>query len=404
MPAIAKTIRTDALSLGLMANSVTIPDSLLPLDGRFGSGPSKIRLEQMKALNDAGTTIMGTSHRQPPVKQLVASIRTGLRDFFALPDGYEVVLGNGGASAFWDIVSSCLVEHRAACGTYGSFSASFAKAMATAPFLEDPALYDSAPGTYRLPEYTDGVDAYCWAHNETSTGVAAPVRRVPGSEAQHALTIIDATSGAGALPVDITQTDVYYFSPQKAFGSEGGLWIAILSPAAIERVNALQDDAGGKNSSRWIPRFLSLKTAIDNSRNNQTLNTPSIATLILLENQIRWLNAQGGLSWATQRCAHSADLLYTWAQHSGYTSPFVQSPDARSHAVVTLEVDQTIDANEIIAQLRANGIVDTFGYRKLGLNLLRVGVFPSVDPADVEALTHCIDYVTEHLQTAEPRR
>ncbi len=379
-----------------MANTVIIPDSLLPRDGRFGSGPSKIRTAQMQALNAAGTTLMGTSHRQPAIKTLVASIQRGLEDFFSLPAGYEVTLGNGGASAFWDIVSCCLIRRRAACGTYGSFSSSFATAMARAPFIEDPVCYDSRPGTYRLPEYDSRVDAYCWAHNETSTGVCAPVQRVEGSQAQHALTIIDATSGAGALPVDITQTDAYYFSPQKAFGSDGGLWLAMLSPAAIERAQILQAEADRRSSPRWIPRFLSLTAAIDNSRKHQTLNTPAIATLIMLENQVRWLNDQGGLPWTTHRCAQSASILYAWAEHCNYATPFVKDPRARSNAVVTIDLDSALDANEVVATLRGNGIIDTFGYRKLGRNQLRVGVFPSVDPQDVEALTNCIDYVVKH--------
>lgn len=379
-----------------MVHSVTIPRSILPSDGRFGSGPSKIRADQMRTLFEAGTDLMGTSHRQPPIKHLVASIQEGLHDLFSLPDGYEVVLGNGGASAFWDIVSCCLVRQRAACGSYGSFSGSFATTMAAAPFIDDPAIYKSRPGTYRLPEYTDAVDAYCWAHNETSTGVAAPVRRVAGSAEQGALTIIDATSGAAALPVDITQTDAYYCSPQKALGSDGGLWIAMLSPAAIERADIIQREANEAGSARWIPRFLSLQLAINNSRKHQTLNTPAIATLIMLEGQVRWLNDQGGLTWSTARCTQSAETLYSWATRSDFAAPFVTDPDARSHAVVTIDLDDAIDANEIVASLAANGIRDTFGYRKLGRNQLRVGVFPSVEPGDVEALTHCIDYVVEH--------
>lgn len=350
----------------------------------------------MQALAAAGTTLMGTSHRQPPIKTLVASIQDGVSEFFSLPAGYEVVLGNGGASAFWDIVSCCLVKRRAACGTYGSFSSSFATAMARAPFIDEPVRYESLPGTYRLPEYNGQVDAYCWAQNETSTGVAAPVRRIAGSQAQHALTIIDATSGAGALPVDMAQADAYYYSPQKAFGSDGGLWIAVLSPDAIERAQTIETETAREPSARWIPRFLSLQAAIDNSRKHQTLNTPAIATLIMLENQVRWLNAQGGLTWSTDRCAQSASLLYAWAERSAYAAPFVGDARARSNAVVTIDLDPSIDAGDVVAVLRGNGIVDTFGYRKLGRNQLRVGVFPSVDPQDVQALTQCIDYVVAH--------
>nr|WP_217625481.1 phosphoserine transaminase [Bifidobacterium colobi] len=377
--------------------TVKIPDSLKPEDGRFGSGPSKVRPEQIAALDAGATTLLGTSHRQAPVKQLVGSIREGLHDFFRLPDGYEVALGNGGASAFWEIACASLINRRAAFGTYGSFSAKFAASAANAPFLEEPAIFSSEPGTYRLPELTEGVDTYCWAHNETSTGVAAPVHRIPGSREAGALTVIDGTSAAGALPVDISQTDVYYFSPQKAFGSDGGLWVAILSPAAIERAASVESSAHLDGARRWVPPFLSLTSALANSRKDQTLNTPSVANLIMMENQVRWLNDNGGLDWATARCAKSASLLYSWAERSDYAQPFVSDPDARSHAVVTIDLDERVQANQVLALLRENGIVDCAGYRKLGRNQLRVGVFPSVEPSDVVNLTKCIDYVVEHL-------
>ena len=380
-----------------MSNAIDIPQSILPEDGRFGSGPSKIRPEQAQALYDGGATLLGTSHRQTPVRQLVASIREGLTSFFHAPDGYEIALGNGGASAFWDIACASLITRRAAFGTYGSFSAKFAKSAASAPFLEEPVIYQGEPGTYRLPEFTEGVDAYCWAHNETSTGVAAPVTRVPGSLEQQALTLVDGTSAAGALPVDVSATDAYYFSPQKAFGSDGGLWVAVLSPAAIERAYGIAKSVDLPGVRRWIPPFLSLTSAIENSRKDQTLNTPAVATLVMMENQIRWLNDNGGLAWASTRCAKSASLLYTWAEHSDYASPFVADKAARSNAVVTIDLDESINASQVVAALRENGIVDTNGYRKLGRNQLRVGVFPSVEPADVTALIHCIDYVVEHL-------
>ncbi|MBT1175628.1 phosphoserine transaminase [Bifidobacterium sp. LC6] len=380
-----------------MTMTVKIPDSLKPEDGRFGSGPSKVRPEQIAALDAGATTLLGTSHRQAPVKQLVGSIREGLHDFFRLPDGYEVALGNGGASAFWEIACASLINRRAAFGTYGSFSAKFAASAANAPFLEEPAIFSSEPGTYRLPELTEGVDTYCWAHNETSTGVAAPVHRIPGSREAGALTVIDGTSAAGALPVDISQTDVYYFSPQKAFGSDGGLWVAILSPAAIERAASVESSAHLDGARRWVPPFLSLTSALANSRKDQTLNTPSVANLIMMENQVRWLNDNGGLDWATARCAKSASLLYSWAERSDYAQPFVSDPDARSHAVVTIDLDERVQANQVLALLRENGIVDCAGYRKLGRNQLRVGVFPSVEPSDVVNLTKCIDYVVEHL-------
>ena len=345
-----------------MDNIVNIPSSMKPEDGRFGSGPSKIRPEQVDALERGGKTLLGTSHRQTPVKSLVYSI--------------------AGKAAF---------------GTYGSFSTKFAKSAQSAPFLDDPVIFAGEPGTYRLPERTDGVDTYAWAHNETSTGVSAPVRRVEGSDEQNAIVVVDGTSAAGALPVDVSQTDAYYFSPQKAFGSDGGLWIAVLSPRAIARAQQVEGEAKLEGSRRWVPPFLSLTSALDNARKDQTLNTPSVATLIMLENQVRWLNENGGMAWSTARCAQSAALLYEWAERSEYARPFVADPGSRSNAVVTVDLDDAVSAKQVIAALRENGIVDTSGYRKLGRNQLRIGVFPSVEPSDVAALTACIDYVVEHL-------
>lgn len=350
-----------------------------------------------RALERGGKTLLGTSHRQAPVKSLVASIREGLGSFFSLPDGYEIALGNGGASAFWDIACASLIAGKAAFGTYGSFSTKFAKSAQSAPFLDDPVIFAGEPGTYRLPERTDGVDTYAWAHNETSTGVSAPVRRVEGSDEQNAIVVVDGTSAAGALPVDVSQTDAYYFSPQKAFGSDGGLWIAVLSPRAIARAQQVEGEAKLEGSRRWVPPFLSLTSALDNARKDQTLNTPSVATLIMLENQVRWLNENGGMAWSTARCAQSAALLYEWAERSEYARPFVADPGSRSNAVVTVDLDDAVSAKQVIAALRENGIVDTSGYRKLGRNQLRIGVFPSVEPSDVAALTACIDYVVEHL-------
>lgn len=380
-----------------MANTVKIPKDMLPEDGRFGCGPSKIRPEQINALDAGGTTLLGTSHRQRPVRDLVASIREGLGEFFHIPNGYEIALGNGGASCFWEIACASLITRQAAFGSYGSFSAKFAKSAAIAPFLENPVVYEGEAGTYRLPERTEYVDAYCWAHNETSTGVSAPVQRVEGSVEQGALTLIDGTSAAGALPVDVSQTDAYYFSPQKAFGSDGGMWWAILSPAAIERCTRLEANAGLAGSNRWVPPFLSLTSALDNSRKNQTVNTPAIATLVMMDSQVRWLNGNGGMDWATARCAKSASTLYAWAERSDYATPFVTDPAARSNAVVTINLDESIPAPQVVSALRDNGIVDTGGYRKLGRNQLRIGVFPSIEPSDVLALTACIDYVVERL-------
>ena len=380
-----------------MTNTVNIPTNMLPEDGRFGSGPSKIRPEQVQALDAGARNLLGTSHRQTPVKQVVGSIREGLSNFFQIPDGYEVVLGNGGASAFWDIACASLITRKAAFGTYGSFSAKFAKSAQSAPFLEDPEIFAGKPGTYRLPELTEYVDAYCWAHNETSTGVAAPVKRVEGSKEQGALTLIDATSGAGALNVDISQTDAYYFSPQKAFGSDGGLWIAVLSPAAIDRAYGIAKSVSLPGARRWIPPFLSLTSAIENSRKDQTLNTPAVAQARppLSLSQRTWFSSM--TSVATARCARSASLLYQWAERSDYAQPFVSDENARSNAVVTIDLDESINASQVVAALRENGIMDTNGYRKLGRNQLRIGVFPSVEPSDIEALTKCVDYVAEHL-------
>lgn len=377
--------------------TITIPPSMLPEDGRFGSGPSKIRPEQVQALDAGAATVLGTSHRQSTIKQIVGSIRAGLAEFLRIPDDYEIVLGNGGATAFWDMACASLITRRAAFGVYGSFSAKFADSAASAPFLEDPVVYRCEPGDCQLPEYTEYVDAYCWAHNETSTGVAAPVHRIAGSLEQGALTIVDATSAAGALPVDISQTDAYYFSPQKAFGSDGGLWIAALSPAAIDRAYGIAQSTSLEGVLRWIPPFLSLKSAIENSRKDQTLNTPAIATLIMLNEQLQWLNNNGGMAWATARCAKNASLLYQWAEQSDYAHPFVADPALRSNAVVTIDLDDRINAKQVTAALRENGILDTSGYRKLGRNQLRVGVFPSVEPADVAALTNCVDYVVGQL-------
>lgn len=379
-----------------MAN-IVIPSSMLPEDGRFGSGPSKIRPEQIQELVAGASTVLGTSHRQSTIKQIVSSIREGLAAFFQIPDDYEVVLGNGGASAFWDIACASLITRRAAFGVYGSFTAKFADSAASAPFLEDPVIYEAEAGSCKLPEYTEYVDAYCWAHNETSTGVAAPVHRIAGSVEQEALTIVDGTSGAGALPIDITQTDAYYFSPQKAFGSDGGLWVAILSPAAIARAYSINHSVSLEGVLRWIPPFLSLKSAIENSRKDQTLNTPAIATLVMLNKQIHWLNNNGGMAWSTARCARSASLLYQWAEHRDYAQPFVMDPTLRSNAVVTIDLDDRINAKQVSTVLRDNGIFDTSGYRKLGRNQLRIGVFPSVEPADVASLVECIDYVVDHL-------
>ncbi|MBV8996840.1 MAG: phosphoserine transaminase [Pseudonocardiales bacterium] len=368
---------------------LTIPADLKPADGRFGCGPSKVRPEQLAALADTGGSLMGTSHRQAPVKSLVGRIRAGLRELFSLPQGYEVVLGNGGTTAFWDAAAVGLVRKRSLHLTYGEFSAKFAVVTTRAPFLTDPVVVSAPPGDAPQPVSDPSCDLIGWAHNETSTGVMVPVCRPAPS--QEALVAIDATSGAGGLPVDPAAADVYYFAPQKSFASDGGLWIALLSPAALERVAEIG------SSPRWIPEFLSLTTALDNSRKDQTYNTPAVATLLLLVDQIEWMLAHGGLDWCVKRTTDSSSRLYSWAESSPYAAPFVVDPAKRSLVVGTVDFDGSVDAAAVASVLRANGIVDTEPYRKLGRNQLRIGMFPAVDPDDVSALTRCIDWVVERL-------
>ncbi|GGV43346.1 phosphoserine transaminase [Streptomyces spectabilis] len=369
---------------------IEIPADIRPTDGRFGAGPSKVRPEALAALAATGTSLLGTSHRQAPVKNLVGRVREGVRELFQLPDGYEVVLGNGGSTAFWDVATHGLIENKSQHLSFGEFSSKFAKAAKLAPWLADPTVIGSDPGTHPDPEAEEGVDVYAFTHNETSTGVAAPIARVAGAD-EGALVLVDATSGAGGLPVDIAETDVYYFAPQKSFASDGGLWLAAFSPAAIERAQRVHA------SGRHVPEFFSLPTAIDNSRKNQTYNTPALATLFLLGEQLDWINGQGGLDWSVRRTATSSRTLYGWAEESKYAAPFVTDPAKRSQVIGTIDFDDEIDAAAVAKALRANGIVDTEPYRKLGRNQLRVAMFPAVDPADVEALTRCVDYVIERL-------
>jgi phosphoserine aminotransferase len=370
--------------------SITIPAELLPADGRFGCGPSKVRPEALQALASDGAAVMGTSHRQAPVKNLVRKVREGLTQLFDLPDGYEVVLGNGGTTAFWDAAAIGLIRDRSAFGTYGEFSAKFASGVAEAPFLADPVIAKAEPGSMALPTAQPGIDAYGWAHNETSTGVMAPVKRPHGVD-DDALVLIDATSGAGGLPVDVAEADVYYFAPQKSFAADGGLWVALMSPAALQRVAEI------KASGRWIPGFLDLSIAVDNSGKDQTYNTPAVATLFLLADQIQWLLGLGGLSGAVARSTESSSRLYGWAEKSAYATPFVTDPAHRSLVVGTIDFADSVDAAALAKTLRANGVVDVEPYRKLGRNQLRVGMFPAVDPDDVSALTACVDYVVERL-------
>ena len=366
-----------------------IPEELKPVDGRFGCGPSKVRPEAVARLAQEGTP-MGTSHRQAPVKDVVARIRAGLRDLFSLPEGYEVVLGNGGTTAFWDAAACGLVRERALHLAYGEFSRKFASVTAGAPFLADPIVIEAEPGDAPQPVADPEADVVAWAHNETSTGVMVDVRRPSGNP--EALVLVDATSGAGGLPVEITEADVYYFAPQKAFGSDGGLWLALMGPAALERVAELHG-AG----DRWTPAFLSLASALDNSLKDQTLNTPAVATLLLLADQIEWMLSQGGLEGCIERTRESSGILYGWAERASFAQPFVADPAKRSLVVGTIDFDEAVDAAALAKALRANGILDVEPYRKLGRNQLRVGMFPAVDPFDVEALTRSIDWVVENV-------
>ena len=375
-----------------IASAARIPDRIKPADGRFGSGPSKVRPEALAKLAEA-TSVIGTSHRQKPVKELVGQVRAGIAELFGVPEGYEVVLGNGGTTAFWDAAAACLISERALHLSYGEFSSKFAKVTESAPFLADPIVIEADPGDAPAPTADPGADVIAWAHNETSTGVAVPVVR-PGA-AGDALVLIDGTSGAAGLPLDPSQADAYYFAPQKGFGSDGGLWLALLSPAAIERIERLDGAAG-----RWQPAFLSLATALENSRKDQTYNTPALATLLLLADQLEWMLGSGGLDWCVERCASSAGHLYGWAESRDFAAPFVSDPAKRSPVVGTIDFDEAVDAATIAATLRANGIVDVEPYRKLGRNQLRIAMFCAIDPDDVEALTTCIDWVVEYVDEA----
>ncbi|HMJ34859.1 MAG TPA: phosphoserine transaminase [Baekduia sp.] len=370
------------------ATTLTIPEELKPADGRFGCGPSKIRPEQIAKLATEDAHLLGTSHRQKPVKDLVARVRGGLSELFSLPDGYVVALGNGGTTAFWDAAAAGLIRERSLHLSFGEFSNKFASVAAGAPFLADPIVVKSDPGDAPAPTFEAGVDAVAWAHNETSTGVMVPVTRVGADSG--ALVLIDATSGAGGLPVDIAQSDVYYFAPQKSFAADGGLWLALLSPAAQERIAEIP-----AREDRWIPEFLSLATALDNSLKDQTYNTPALATLILLDAQLEWFNGNGGLDFAVGRSTESSTALYEWAEASEFATPFVADRAKRSLVVGTIDFAEAVDAAKVAATLRANGIVDTEPYRKLGRNQLRIGMFPAIEPDDVRALTRCIDFVVE---------
>ena len=371
------------------AAQLTIPADLKPADGRFGCGPSKVRPEQLAALSTTAAGLFGTSHRQAPVKNLVGRVRDGVRQLFSAPDGYEVILGNGGATAFWDAAAFGLIDSKSLHLTFGEFSAKFASAVAANPFVGEPIVVKADPGGAPQPTSDPSVDAIAWAHNETSTGVALPVQRPAGSDGK--LILIDATSGAGGLPVNITDVDAYYFAPQKNFAADGGLWLAVMSPAALERVDRIA------KSGRWVPEFLSLPIAVDNSTKNQTYNTPAIGTLVLMAEQLDWMLGNGGLDWAVKRTADSSSRLYGWAEASEFATPFVADPALRSQVVGTIDFNDDVDAAVVAKVLRANGIVDTEPYRKLGRNQLRVAMFPAIDPEDVSALTACVDWIVERL-------
>ncbi len=372
---------------------VTIPASLLPRDGRFGSGPSRVRPGQVDALVAAGRGPMGTSHRQDGVRSLVGRVREGLASLFSLPDGWEVVLGNGGTTAFWDAAVAHLVRDRAQACVFGEFSGSLARALSAAPFLAEPSVRSAPPGGLVRAAGETGIDVYAWPHNETSTGVMSPVHAVPGADPD-ALVLVDGTSAAGGLDVDVSACDVYYFAPQKSFGSDGGLWLALMSPRALERVAELD------GADRWQPRFLSLPLAVQACRKDQTLNTPAVATLVMLADQLDWMHAAGGLPWAVGRSRESARRLYDWVAATPWATPFVADAQARSHVVATVDLDASVDHRDVLDVLRRNGIVDVDPYRALGRNQLRVGMFPAVDPDDVEALTACLDFVVARLPGA----
>ena len=375
-----------------MSNTeLVLPADLLPHDGRFGCGPSKVRPAQIEAITAGADSIIGTSHRQPAVKDLVGSIREGLSDLFSLPEGYEIVLSLGGATAFWDAATFGLIENKSAHLSFGEFSSKFAKAADKAPWLDTPLVTEAEVGTAPDPATADadGADVIAWAHNETSTGAMVPVTR-PHPDNTDQLVVVDATSGAGGLPVDMAEADVYYFSPQKCFASDGGLWLAAMSPAAIERIEKIN------SSDRFIPAFLNLQTAVDNSRKNQTYNTPAVATLLMLDNQVQWMNANGGLDGMVKRTTDNSTTLYTWAESRAETTPFVAEPSARSLVVGTIDFDESVDAAAVAATLRANGILDVEPYRKLGRNQLRVGMFPAIDAEDITKLTKSIDYVLDN--------
>jgi len=363
---------------------IQIPQEILPADGRFGSGPSKVRPEAVTALADMSRSQLGTSHRQKPVKSLVADLQKGLRQMFGLPDNYEVILGNGGTTVFWDALTFGMIQQKSQHLSFGEFSSKFAAAAAAAPFLDEPQVITSETGTHPQAESADDIDFYALTHNETSTGVMMDIFRPRGAAG---IVAVDATSGAGGLRVDPSQYDCYYFAPQKGLASDGGLWFAIMSPAGVQRVEQI------KNSGRWMPASIDISIALENSRLNQTYNTPALATIFLAFHQVNWINENGGLDWAAGRSERSSEILYGWAERSDYATPYVAKPDERSRVTGVIDLDPRVDANTLCTVLRQNGIVDIDGYRKLGRNQIRIAMFPAIDSSDIEALTNCIDHV-----------
>ncbi|MGA0969915.1 MAG: phosphoserine transaminase [Ilumatobacteraceae bacterium] len=376
--------------MGVNPTDIVIPSELLPSDGRFGCGPSLVRSAQIDALVQRQRDVMGTSHRQAPVKSVVASVRAGLSELFGLPDGWEVMLGNGGSTVFWDAATFGLIDHSSQHLSFGEFSSKFAQAVDASPHLGTPEVITTDPGDHPDADGRPGVDAYALTHNETSTGVAMQLRRPAGADSD-ALVLVDATSAAGGLAWDPAEVDVYYFAPQKSFGSDGGLWLAACSPAAVERIERIGA------SDRWCPASIDLSIALTNSRQDQTYNTPALATLIMLDEQVRWILANGGAAWVSERVGASSSTVYGWANERDWATPFVVDPAKRSQVVATIDLDDAVTATDVAAVLRANGVVDTDSYRKLGRNQLRIGMFPAIDPADLAALCACIDHVVGQL-------
>jgi len=369
---------------------ISIPNELLPNDGRFGSGPSLVRNEAVAALANTAQQYLGTSHRQSTVKAMVRRLQEGLTELFQLPTDWEILLGNGGATLFWDAATFGLIREKSQHLVFGEFSSKFSQAAIDAPHLMPPEIISSEYGTAPSPKASN-VDLYALTQNETSTGVAIPLTRPEKTPPGQAIVAVDATSAAGGMRWDSEEVDCYYFSPQKSFASDGGLWIAACSPTAVDRIEEIS------SSDRWVPAGLDLKIALDNSRKNQTYNTPSLSTIFLTVHQIEWMNDQGGLEWAAARTETSSAYLYNWAETHQYVQPFVTHTDLRSPVVVTIDIDEKISADDLVSACKENGILDIGGYRKLGRNQIRIATFPAIELNDIKALTRSIDYLVESL-------